>query len=119
MNEKIQITINSDEFLSLLEKEFDSYPVGEDARFESIDARNELKALFLEMNKHFCFEGIGGLGTCDSIEEYTNSFIYGAIIGDFEDYQEAGFDSFDDYLDYLRENNLYVSESLKRFVESF
>lgn len=116
MNEKIQITLPIGEFLSLLEKEFDSYPVRDGARFESIDERNNLKALFLEMNEHFCFEGIG---SCESIEEYVNIFIYGAIIGDFEDYKESGFDSFDDYLDYLRENNLYVSESLKRFVESF
>lgn len=109
MNEKINITLPIGEFLSLLEKEFDSY----------LEERNDLKALFLEMNEEFCYQGIGGIGSCESVEEYINSFIRDASIGDFEDYKEAGFDSFDDYLDYLRENNLYVSESLKRFVESF
>lgn len=110
MNEKVQISLPIGEFLNLLEVEFDSYLIGEGRVFETIEQRDKLKALFLEMNQAFCYEGIGGIGNADSIEDYVNAFIYGASVGNFDDVDDV---------DTLRENSLFVSENLRMYVESF
>lgn len=116
--ELIHVSMTKEAFLNILSSEFDSYEPRIGGRFESVEARDELKELFLAMNESFCDDGIGGLGTCDSVESYVNAFIYTASWGYIVDY-DGEFESEEEKLEYLRNNSLYVDENLGMYVEYF
>ena len=94
-------------FLALLEKEIRKY-----------DVSDEKVKLFLAMNDNFCFGGIGGIGNCETIEDYVNAFVYGASCGYIEDVEGYG-DDFSQKVEWCYDHCLYVDEDLKMYVESF
>lgn len=105
--DKVQITIGKQGFLSLLEKEIREYDVSED----------EVK-LFLAMNESFCDDGIGGIGNCETIEDYVNTFVNGALCGYIEEVEGYG-DKYSQKVDWCYDNCLYTDEDLKMYVEYF
>lgn len=104
MNE-VQIKMSLQGFLDLLEKEMKEYDVSEDS----------IK-LFLAMNESLCSDGIGGTGKCGTIEDYVNTFVYGASWGYIE---AVDGDDFSQKLEWCRENCLFVDEDLGMYVEFF
>lgn len=109
--ELIQVSMTKEAFLGLLDREIEEYTYNN-------QTSQDRKKLFLAMNEHFCDEGIGGTGNCESIEDYVNAFVYGASWGYIEDIEGYG-DEYSKKVDWCYDNCLYTDEDLKMYVESF